>query len=195
VTESRSNSGLWIALGVVFWLSMTNGIVPTLPRFRSGARRSLGACGVGCWLVLVSAVGCGAAVRGGGTTATGTPLTVTLGASSVVVGQDGVSSTVPLAMSRPTGAPTVTFTGLPRGVTAQYNSTNGVIQVAGSASAAAGTTSVMVLVSQGGQSASQTLSVVSAPVVAVSGDTGYFEGRGWNVDSCHGNELSAGGVE
>jgi hypothetical protein len=122
-------------------------------------------------LMVGALVGCG----GGGsattttTTTTTTPLTVTLGASSVVVGQDGVAATVSLATLGPSGSPTVAFAGLPSGITVQYLSTSGMLQFTGSASAAAGTTSVTVSVSQGGQSASNTLSVISAPVVAISG--------------------------
>lgn len=118
-------------------------------------------------------VGCGSS-----TTTHSQALTfgVSLGASSVVVGQDGVAATVSLTTFGQSGSPTVAFAGLPSGITAQYLSTSGMLQFTGSASAAAGTTSVTVSVSQGGQSASKTLSVISAPVVAISGTQDTFKG-------------------
>ena len=126
-------------------------------------------------LVLALAVaGCG-----GGSTPAPTPtpavLTVMIGSTSVVVPQDGAVGQLAVAVSGPTGSPTVTVNGLPTGITAQFAANgagpSGTLRFTGSAAVPAGIYPVSVTVSLAGQSDSKNFSVVSAVVAAVLNST------------------------
>lgn len=101
-------------------------------------------------------------------------LSLSLGSSSLVVPQDGTPTTLPVTINGTGGAVTVTVSGLPSGVTQQNAATSGSagsVTLVGSAAAAAGNYTVTVNVSSGGQTASQTLTLVSAVVAQVGSAT------------------------
>jgi hypothetical protein len=136
----------------------------------SVARGSSGpVLGIFALLVGIALAGCG-----GGSTTPPTPIAVTLGATSVVVPQDGAAATLAMTISGPGGTATVTVSGLPGGVTEQFAASNGgpsgTLTFTGSPSAAAGNYTPAVEVSLAGQTASQSFALVSA-VVAKVGST------------------------
>jgi len=92
-----------------------------------------------------------------------------LSSTSVVVGRDGYPATLGLTVTAPSGTETVTTSGVPTGVTASFTALNGgpsgTLTLVGSSSAAAGSTTVSVTVTVGGQSVSQSFTLVSAVVV------------------------------
>jgi hypothetical protein len=125
-------------------------------------------------LALAFAVaGCG----GGTPTPTPTPtvLTVALGSTSVVVPQDGAVGQLAVAISGPTGTPTVTVGGLPTGITAQFAATgtgpSGTVTLTGGAAVPAGIYPASVTVALAGQSETENFSVVSAVVAKVLNNT------------------------
>lgn len=115
---------------------------------------------------------------GGGSSAPA-PLSVSLGSSSLVVPQDGTPSTLPVTIGGAGSSVTVTVSGLPSGVTEQHTVTSGSVgsvTLVGSAAAAAGSYTVAVNVSSGGQTASQTFALVSAVVAKVGSATDTLSG-------------------
>jgi len=111
----------------------------------------------------------------GGGASTPAPLTVSLGSSSLVVPQDGTPATLAVTIGGAGGTVTVTVSGLPNGVTQQNagatSGSAGSVTLVGSATAAAGSYTVTVNVSSGGQTASQTFTLVSAVVAKVGSAT------------------------
>jgi hypothetical protein len=89
----------------------------------------------------------------------------------VVVPQDGVAATLPIVITGPTGTPTVTFNGLPKGVTAQFAvgsaAPSGTLTFTGGASIPAGTYSPTLTVTLGGQSETQGFTLISGVVAKV----------------------------
>ena len=119
-------------------------------------------------LLSLAVFGCG----GGGSTITPPPtLTLSLGGSTVAAPQDGTAATLAVAIGGPTGSPTVTVSGLPSGVTATFAAANGgpsgKLTFTGSATAASGSYATTVQVAMAGQTASQSLTLVSAVVATV----------------------------
>ncbi|MGD0830205.1 MAG: hypothetical protein ABR907_04630 [Terracidiphilus sp.] len=118
--------------------------------------------------LVIALTGCG-----GGSTSTTTPppvLGVTLGASSLVVPQDGAAAQLPVNITGATGSVTVTVSGLPAGVTQNFKVTTSpsvALIFTGSPSASSGSAVVTVRASTSAQSASQTFTLVSAPVAKV----------------------------
>jgi len=137
------------------------------------ARLSLSVPGL-CFLAMATIVaGCG-----GGTGSTTTPppaLTVTLGSGTVVLPQDGTPATLTVTIGGPSGSGTVSVTGLPGGVTAQFaaesGGPSGTLTFTGGTSAASGSYSPSVAVSLAGQSASANFTLVSAVVAKVGSAT------------------------
>jgi hypothetical protein len=97
---------------------------------------------------------------------------MTLGASSLVVPQDGSPVTMPVTLTGASGGFTESITGLPAGITQQFPTTVtgpiGSVVIAGSSTAPAGNFTATILVSVGTQSASKSFTIVSAPVATVS---------------------------
>jgi len=93
----------------------------------------------------------------------------------VVVPQDGAAATLPVTISGPSGTATLSVSGLPSGVTEQFAASNGgqsgTLTFTGSTSAAAGSYTPEVEVSLAGQTASQSFTLISAPVVKVGTTT------------------------
>ncbi len=122
--------------------------------------------------------GCG----GSGSSTPPVTLSVTLEASTLVVPQDGTPATLSATLSGVSGTPAITVSGLPSGVTAQSaagsSSSVYTITFAGSASAAAGTYPAVVQVSDGSQTATANLSMVSAVVAKVLSATDTTMGIG-----------------
>ena len=120
----------------------------------------------------LTVVGCG-----GGSRIVPPPVTVTisLGASSVVLPQDAAAVNVTVTITGPIGTPSVSVSGLPAGVSEKFAVINGgpsgTLTLNGSPSAAPGSYSTTVTVNLGGQSASSRLTLISAPVVKVSSMT------------------------
>lgn len=108
----------------------------------------------------------------GGSSSTAASVSFSLGGSSVVVAQDGAPATLPVIVTGPSGAESVTLSGLPSGVTGQFTPVSGgpsgTLTFSGSASAAAGTYAPSVTVRLAGQSQTQGFTLISAPVVTVS---------------------------
>jgi hypothetical protein len=98
-----------------------------------------------------------------------------LGSANVVVPQDGTPAALTVNISGPSGSGSVSVTGLPGGVTAQFAAQNGgpsgTLTFTGSTAAAAGSSSVSVQVSLAGQSASASFTLVSAVVAKVGSAT------------------------
>jgi hypothetical protein len=116
----------------------------------------------------------GVAMAGCGGSVSSTPpvsLTASLGASSLVVPQDGAPATLPVTLNVANGTVTITVSGLPGGVTEQYSagSSSNVYNVTfvGSAALPAGSYPAVVQVSEGTQTATANLTVVSAVVAKV----------------------------
>ena len=112
--------------------------------------------------------GCGGSSGSGGTQQP--TLTVSLGASNVVLPQDGNPVVLPVTINPSGNTASVIISGLPNGVTEQYSATGGAVTLMGSAAAAAGSYPSVVTVSESGQTASANFTLVSA-VVAKVGST------------------------
>lgn len=96
-------------------------------------------------------------------------MTLTLGASSVDIQQDGnLIPSVVLTISNAPGAVSVTVTGLPSGISAQYNATGSLITFSGGPNVPAGTYTATVTATSGTQSASQSIAVVNDVVAVVN---------------------------
>jgi hypothetical protein len=133
-------------------------------------RSVLGAAVVGLSL---AAIGCG-----GGKTPTPPPpvnLSINLSATNIAVPQDGVAVQIPIAITGPDGFLTVTVSGLPTGVLAQFATTgagpSGVLTFTAGASVPAGNYAASVTVSLAGQAKSQSFSLVCAVVARVENAT------------------------
>lgn len=113
--------------------------------------------------------GCGG---GGSSTPAPVPITVTVGQSTVVTPQDGAQVIVPINITSTSETATVSFVGLPAGVSEQYSATDtnpsGTIKFVASTGAPAGTYTPTVTVNSAGQTASTSFTLVVAPVVKVS---------------------------
>jgi hypothetical protein len=98
-------------------------------------------------------------------------MTVSVGASSLVVPQDGTTATLPVTVNNATGSVSITVTGLPGGITEQYSAGSSgaayTITFTGSASAPAGSYPAVVQVSAGSQMATASFTLVSAVVAKV----------------------------
>jgi hypothetical protein len=116
--------------------------------------------------LVITLTGCG-----GGSGSTQTAITVTLGSTNVMVPQDGTAAQLPVSITGASSSATVTVSGLPAGVTQEFAATNGgpsgTLTFTGSASASAGSYLPVVQVSSSGQTASQSFTLVSAPVAKV----------------------------
>jgi hypothetical protein len=101
------------------------------------------------------------------------PISVSLSASTVVVPQDGMPSSVQITIKSTSETALVSFNGLPGGVQATYaaSDTNpsGPLTFVATTSAPAGTYSATVTANSAGQAASTQFEVVVAPVTTVSG--------------------------
>ena len=128
--------------------------------------------GLGCLGVMLGVAGCASTVAGVQPPPT-TPvtLTVTVGAASVVVGQDGTAAVVPVSITAPAGTLTVTVSGLPATLSTLFAQTgsgpSGTLTITGSTAVAAGRYTGTVTVSVGGQTESANFTVTSAVVAKV----------------------------
>jgi hypothetical protein len=113
--------------------------------------------------------GCGG---GGNSTPTPVPISVTMGQSMVTAPQDGSPVIVPINITSTSETATLSFLGLPAGVSEQYSATDtnpsGTIKFIASTSAPAGAYTPTVTVNSAGQTASASFTLVVAPVVKVS---------------------------
>jgi hypothetical protein len=120
-----------------------------------------------CFLSLAIA-GCGGSVS---STTPPVTLTATVGASSLVVAQDGTPATLPVTLNLATGTVSITVAGLPGGVTEQFaaGASNTVYNLTfvGSATLPAGSYPAAVQVSEGTQTATANFTLVSAVVAKV----------------------------
>jgi hypothetical protein len=111
--------------------------------------------------------GCG----GSGSSTPPITLTATVGASSLVVPQDGTPATLQVTLSVASGNVTMTVAGLPGGVTEQYSagsiSTAYNITFVGSAALPAGSYPAVIQVTEGSQTAMANFTLVSAVVAKV----------------------------
>ena len=113
--------------------------------------------------------GCGSSVS-----TSPAPLTVSLSSSTVVVPQDGTPVTLAVTISPLHSTYSETVTGLPTGVTQQESITTtapGSLTFVGSATAAAGSYQAVLTVTEGGQTATASFTLVSAVVAKVSAAT------------------------
>lgn len=129
------------------------------------------AAGVVCVAVMLGVVGCAGTAATTQPTPTPVALTVSVGASSVVVGQDGTAAVVPVYITAPAGTLKVSLSGLPTTLSTQFTLTgsgpSGTLTLRGSTAVAAGTYVGTVTVSVGGQTESANFSVTSAVVAKV----------------------------
>jgi len=120
----------------------------------------------------ITLAGCGG---GSGSNSTQTAITVTLGSTNVLAPQDGTAAPLTVSITGASSSATVTVSGLPTGVTQQFAATSGgpsgTLTFTGSASAPAGSYSPVVQVSSSGQTASQSFTLISAPVAKVGSAT------------------------
>jgi hypothetical protein len=127
-------------------------------------------------LFLIALSGCG----GGGSTSTQPVLGVTLGSTSLVVPQDGTAALLPVTVTGWSGSITISVTGLPAGITQQHPSSfsgpTESLTFTGSTSAPAGNSTVSVIASSNGQSASQSFTLISAPVAKVGSSQDTTQG-------------------
>lgn len=111
--------------------------------------------------------GCG----GSGSSTPPLTLSASLGASSLVVPQDGTPATLPVTLNVANGTVTITVSGLPSGVTEQYSvgssSTVYNLTFVGNAALPAGSYPAVVQVSEGSQTAMANFTLVSAVVAKV----------------------------
>ena len=132
---------------------------------------------IGVCFLSLSMAGCGGSVSSTTPPAT---MTVSLGASSVVVPQDGTTATLPVTVNGATGSVSFTVTGLPGGVTEQSSAgSSGTaynITFTGSGASPAGSYSAVVQVSAGSQSATANFTLVSAVVAKVGSSTDTTKG-------------------
>ena len=151
----------------------------------------------------LSAVGCG----GGDSSSRGnTPLSISLGSSTVIVAQDGTPGTESVNVSAGGGSVQVAVSGLPGGVAQNFTATNpgpsGKLLFTGSASSVAGTYSPTVTVSSGSQTASANFTLVVAVVakvgnatdttLGVKGALKQFMATSFQVDGSAGNFFGMG---
>lgn len=114
--------------------------------------------------------GCG----GGGSTTPPPPppppqMTLTLGASSVDIQQDGkLNTTLVVTITNAPAPVTVAVTGLPAGISAQYDAASQTLMFSGGPNVAAGTYMTTVTATSSTQSASQQLAVVNDLVAVVN---------------------------
>jgi hypothetical protein len=112
--------------------------------------------------------GCG----GGGSAKPVTQITVSLGAPTVVVPQDGMAARLSITIGSTSETAVVSVSGLPGGVQETYagaaNNPSGQLTFIASATAAAGTYPATVTASSAGQTASTQLALVVAPVATVA---------------------------
>lgn len=105
-------------------------------------------------------------------TQTTVPLSFSLGSSSVVVPQDGAPATVALNVTGPSGSETLGVTNIPTGIgvvftQASSTSLSGTLTFTSSGSVISGNYSPSLTLSVGGQSVTQSFTLVSAPVTKV----------------------------
>jgi hypothetical protein len=110
--------------------------------------------------------GCG----GGGNSNPPPPaMTLTLAASSVDVQQDGnMHPSIVVTIANAPGTVSVSVTGLPNGISAQYDASSQLLSISGGLGVAAGTYPATVIATSGTQSASQPLTVINDVVAVVS---------------------------
>jgi len=112
-----------------------------------------------------------AGCSGGGGDSTKTPLTLNVGSNSVIVPQDGTAAPLALTIGGSSGTPTVSVSGLPSGVTQQFvaksGERSGTLTFTGGPSFTASNSTVTITATIGSQSATQTVTLVSAPVATV----------------------------
>jgi hypothetical protein len=98
-----------------------------------------------------------------------TPLTLSLGASTLIVPQDGTVAILTTTISPLNNSLTETISGLPTGITQIFpgSAVLGNIYLTGSSAAQPGKYTATVTVNEGTQTASQSLTLLSAPVAAV----------------------------
>jgi len=108
--------------------------------------------------------GCG----GGSSSSPTSTLSMTLAPTLATVASDGTTASVSATLSG-ASSPTLSFSGLPTGVSASYTLANSGstanLTFTGSATAAPGTSTVSVTASSGSQSVTKSLTLISAPVV------------------------------
>lgn len=124
----------------------------------------------------IALVGCGGSVSS-------TPpvtLTASLGASTLVVPQDGTSVVLPVTLNVASGTPTITVNGLPSGVTEQCSAGSSAtvynITFVGSATLPAGSYPAVVQVSEGSQTAMANFTLVAAMVAKVGSSIDTSQG-------------------
>jgi len=127
---------------------------------------------VGVCFLSVSMAGCGGSVSNSTPPVT---MTASVGASSLVVPQDGTPATLPVTVNGATGTVTITVSGLPGGVTEQYSAGSSSsaynITFTGRATLPAGSYPAVVQVSAGSQTATANFTLVSAVVAKVGSST------------------------
>jgi hypothetical protein len=130
------------------------------------AHRSLASLSGLCFLGFALA-GCG----GGSSSTPPVTLTASVGASSLVVPQDGTPASLAVTLNVATGTVTINVAGLPAGITEQYavgsSPTVYNITFVGSATLPAGSYPAVVQVSEGSQTAMANFTLVSAVVAKV----------------------------
>jgi hypothetical protein len=123
--------------------------------------------------LLIALTGCGGG--GGSNNIPPVTLVVQLGSTNVVAPQDGTPVQLTVTITGATGSSVVTVNGLPAGVNQQFATTgssqSGTLTLTGSASAPSGSYSPTVQVSLAGQTASQSFTLVIAPVATVGNAT------------------------
>lgn len=124
-------------------------------------------------MVLVALVfsGCGGGSKSS-TPSTPPVISITLANSTVVVPQDGVQATLGVTITGATGTATVTVTGPPSGIATKFTATaggpSGQLTFTGASTVPAGSYPAVVNVSLAGASATQAVTLISAPVARVS---------------------------
>jgi hypothetical protein len=117
--------------------------------------------------LLAPLAGCGGG-NGGHPTPAPPQITLSLPSSSIDVQQDGsIHNGLVLTITNAPGAVNVTVTGLPAGITAQYDASVQMLNIEGGAGTPAGTYKTVVTATSGTQSASQPLTVINDVVAVV----------------------------
>lgn len=119
---------------------------------------------------LVLVPGCLIAACGGGNSTPPPPqMTLALESSSVDLQQDGAMHyAIGVTITNAPGAVTVSASGLPTGITAQFDGSAQMLDVSGGSGVAAGTYTATITAASGNQSVSQPLTIVNDVVVVVN---------------------------
>ncbi len=132
--------------------------------------------------VLASLAGCG-----GGSVGHPTPappqLTLSLGVTSIDLQQDGnMNPGIALTFTNAPGAVSVSVSGLPTGISAQYDAASQLLSFSGGKDVPAGSYAVTVTATSGAQTASQPLTVINDVMAVVSPDVDLTLGVNGKLD-------------